>query len=71
MKIPRQVQSVRREVSSTALAAEQGVTPSLAGLLGMIPGVVTTGMGLATTIGCPIACARNDRSAIRALGCGC
>lgn len=79
MKLPLQAQSVARTVSTAQAVVANGVQPSLAGLLGgMLSGgmnpinmVVDTGMGLAKTIGCPIACANNDQSAIRALSCKC
>lgn len=74
MKLPKQVQTVQQS-AVPAIVVEQGVTPSFLGAalgaLGALPAIVDTGVGLASSIGCPIACANNDRAAIRGLGCNC
>ncbi len=75
MKLPSQFKSAGNDGGSAAMSLPKGVGPSFLGAalgaLNAIPAVVNTGMGLASGIGCPIACARNDRTAIRALGCSC
>lgn len=76
MKLPHQVQAVDRTTSATPFAAMNGVEPSLAALTGLLGGgglnsLINTGFSLVNGIGCPIACARNDKTAIRALNCQC
>lgn len=74
MKLPKQTKPVDTQADAPVTAVT-GVKPAFLGalgsVLGIVPGLVETGVNTAKIIGCPIACARNDRSAIRGLGCNC